>query len=580
MGSEQSVAQGDEAWLTATQAKPRVRSQKKFHIYTDTNGTKTFRKLRQEKFEGDERIEKSFVWERKTPEGWLRGLDGLKPGLYRQDLLAQIPALYVHLTEGEKDADRLINLDFIATTPGTTIGAADLELLRGRHVYVHEDNDTQGRGKAEDAARALHGIAASVRVVRYPDAGDSGDVSDWLDEGHTSKDLLARCKKAPYWTPDSKGGDIAERQGADRKALSIIFGIPSGTEARECLVNNLLPAVGTALLVGQFGMGKTSAALDLAASVITGGAFADLKIGRPGGVLWIAAEGQHDLSPRLKALEIDKNLAVGRFARVESCPPLLSEDAREILLATAKEAARQFTGQHGIALRLVIIDTVAAAAGWRDENSAAECQQVMNLLAHLARELQCCVVGVDHLGKTPDVGTRGNSAKEAAADVVLGILGDRDAAGGVKNLQLTVRKTRSGPTGAKIPFALRPVPLQGEESACVIDWQQPKPNDAAKAGNWPNSLTVFRRALGNALVGHGKPMLPWHDGPEVMAVDIAHVRREFNALYATPGETEKQRSDARRQAFHRYIRTAQQKGLIGAVEQNGAQWLWLPKGAP
>ena len=256
------------------------------------------------------------------------------------------------------------------------------------------------RGRLRTPREALHGIAASVRVVRYPDCGDSGDVSDWLDQGHTLKDLRTRCKKAPHWNPDSKDGDIAERRGADRKALSIIFGIPSGTEARECLVNNLLPAVGMALLVGQFGMGKTSAALDLAASVITGGAFAGLKIERPGGVLWFAAEGQHDLSPRLKTLEIDRNLAVDRFARVESCPPLLSEDAREILLATAKEAARQFTGQHGIALRLIIIDTVAAAAGWRDENSAAECQQVMNLLADLARELQCCVVGVDHLGKS------------------------------------------------------------------------------------------------------------------------------------------------------------------------------------
>jgi hypothetical protein len=48
-------------------------------------------------------------------------------------------------------------------------------------------------------------------------------------------------------------------------------------------------------------------------------------------------------------------------------------------------------------------------------------------------------------------------------------------------------------------------------------------------------------------------------------------------LYASTSETKKQRDDARRQAFRRNTRDAQQKGLIGAVERDGVQWLWLPK---
>ena len=73
---------------------------------------------------------------------------------------------------------------------------------------------------------------------------------------------------------------------------------------------------------------------------------------------------------------------------------------------------------------------MAAAAGFDDENSAAETQKAMNTLAALARETKALVLLIDHYGKIVETGVRGSSAKSAAADAILACLGDRDQATG------------------------------------------------------------------------------------------------------------------------------------------------------
>lgn len=106
-------------------------------------------------------------------------------------------------------------------------------------------------------------------------------------------------------------------------------------------------------------------------------------------------------------------------------------------------------------LALIAIDTLSAAAGFDDENSAAETQRTMNLVAELARETQTLALLLDHYGKVGESGVRGASAKSAAADAILACLGDRDpVTGATSNRRLAVAKLRAGPTGRVIPFDL------------------------------------------------------------------------------------------------------------------------------
>jgi hypothetical protein len=54
---------------------------------------------------------------------------------------------------------------------------------------VLPDNDEPGRDHAVDVARKLHGVAASVKIVEFPNLPEKGDVSDWIAAGGTVAEL-------------------------------------------------------------------------------------------------------------------------------------------------------------------------------------------------------------------------------------------------------------------------------------------------------------------------------------------------------------------------------------------------------
>jgi len=78
---------------------------------------------------------------------------------------------------------------------------------------------------------------------------------------------------------------------------------------RRWLVYQMLPEKGVALLSGQSRAGKTFCALDLALSVAQGAPFAGWTTDRPGGVLYLAAEGAAEIPTRWKAAKDRRGLA-------------------------------------------------------------------------------------------------------------------------------------------------------------------------------------------------------------------------------------------------------------------------------
>ena len=73
---------------------------------------------------------------------------------------------------------------------------------------------------------------------------------------------------------------------------------------------------------------------------------------------------------------------------------------------------------------MIVIDTMITAAGFSsgEDNDAAAAQKVMNSLRITSQRTGALVVGIDHFGKVVETGTRGSSAKEGAADVVIALL--------------------------------------------------------------------------------------------------------------------------------------------------------------
>lgn len=124
--------------------------------------------------------------------GWRRGVKGIRLPIYRlPDVLAR-PQDMVVIVEGERDADRLANDGLLASTAPFGAGKwrpHHSNYLRGRDVLIIPDNDEAGRKHATMVSSSLRGVARSVRVLELPGLARGGDVSDWLEDGHTIDEL-------------------------------------------------------------------------------------------------------------------------------------------------------------------------------------------------------------------------------------------------------------------------------------------------------------------------------------------------------------------------------------------------------
>lgn len=378
----------------------------------------------------------------------------------------------------------------------------------------------------------------------------------------------------------------SEHEKAGQKQLQLWWhGDKNPDLDRAWLVEGLLPETGIGLISGQWGVYKTFVALDLSLSLMAGPTFAGRRVNRLCGVLFVAVEGAFEIPLRLQcALEAkfpDVDVAARLpFAMACECPRLLDRSALETLENTARAAARRMQADHDVELGAIIIDTMSTAALFKDEDDNAEGAHVMYVLNQLARKLGCIVIAVDHFGKMVETGTRGASAKEASADVVLAVLAEKELSGKVINPRMAIRKVRGAPTGNEVPFTTRVVDARAEDgqTTLVIEWQAEQGSTAPPKEIWPPALRVFRDALIAALDG-GTLRQVFGDGPTVRAVDREAVRAEFVRRFPAEGDTEERRQANRRQAFKRGLDYARAKSLVGIEVEGKTTCIWLTKAA-
>jgi 5S rRNA maturation endonuclease (ribonuclease M5) len=108
--------------------------------------------------------------------GWIYNTKNVRRVLY--NLPAVIESQIVAVTEGEKDADSLIEIDIVATT---NCGGAGKwrddysKVLRGKDVIVFGDDDEPGRNHVKQVVESLTGKARSVKIVTLRGFHDISD---------------------------------------------------------------------------------------------------------------------------------------------------------------------------------------------------------------------------------------------------------------------------------------------------------------------------------------------------------------------------------------------------------------------
>lgn len=133
---------------------------------------------------------------------------GIEPPLYRLPAVTAAIASGepVYLVEGEKDSDRLASAGLCATTSFSGAAADGQKpkwkdsytaVLAGADVVLLPDNDEPGKAHMRHVAAALAGKAKKIRVLELPGLPEKGDVSDWLDAGHSVDELKALAVVAP-----------------------------------------------------------------------------------------------------------------------------------------------------------------------------------------------------------------------------------------------------------------------------------------------------------------------------------------------------------------------------------------------
>jgi len=112
----------------------------------------------------------------------------------------------VIITEGEKDVDNLRNKGLTATTAGSVSDWKShyADYFIGADVVLLPDNDDPGRKLMKEIDRDLAPVAYRRRTVMTSEE-EKGDVTDWLEEGHSRDDLLRLIDevepKYPPWLP-------------------------------------------------------------------------------------------------------------------------------------------------------------------------------------------------------------------------------------------------------------------------------------------------------------------------------------------------------------------------------------------
>ncbi len=381
--------------------------------YQDETGHELYRKIRIEPgFDGKD---KSFYSEHTDKNGQIcRSLHGCKKVLYRfPEVLKGISnGAPIFLVEGEKDADKLSNYSLIATTAPESLKWPDefTQVLNGADVIILYDMDATGFKRKDLLCKNLHKKVKRLRVVDLPGLeyreSHGQDISDWLALGHTTAELLEIADNTIEYTPLPEKGKI--------RAVSLGEFLEMKIPEREMLLSPFLPSQGLAMIYAKRGVGKTHAALGIAAAVAKGGRFWKWEAPKARKVLFIDGEMPAiAMRERLRCIVATDEFDSFAKANLRLISPDLQDGPMpDLSTKTGRESIESFVANSD----LIIIDNISSLFRSGIENEADSWQPAQDWALDLRRRGKS-ILFIHHAGKGGQ--QRGSSKKEDILDAVI-----------------------------------------------------------------------------------------------------------------------------------------------------------------
>lgn len=367
--------------------------------YTDEGGKLLYQVVRFEP--------KTFRQRRPDGAGaWIWNLHGVRRVPYR--LPEVMAAKSVLIPEGEKDCQTAGALGVVATCNSNGAGkwpAQFAPYFAGKRVAIIADADPPGLAHARDVARALVGVAESVRLIEALPGGGK-DLTDFVERGGTRERLLEIVKGTPELTPAEllNWKPRVEENSSPWARAETMRVFLAGTEDSVTFLDpdkRILARESITEIFSPRGLGKTLFSLWLA-----------IQCARKGlRVLLIDRDNPRSVvKKRLRSFGADPEMSTLKAITREKCPPLTDSAA----WATFPYADYD----------VVILDSLdSAAEGVGEQDSAKPSRAFAPLLDIARRENGPAVLVLGNCVKTA-AHSRGSGIIEDRSDIVFEV---RDA---------------------------------------------------------------------------------------------------------------------------------------------------------
>ncbi|HEG43648.1 MAG TPA: hypothetical protein ENH94_06330 [Phycisphaerales bacterium] len=308
---------------------------------------------------------------------------------------------YLFGVEGEKDKDALAALGLIAFCSPFGAGKWKPEYakdFKGRRVVLLGDNDEQGDKHVADMRASLLGIAKEVRIPRLDGLAKSGDVTDWLQSGHTVKELLELVDRTKpecnIVLPPALTTEDEPESWLEVVTLSEVE-----PEDVEWLCPEVIPLGMITSMVSLEGVGKTHVSCDVIARATAGIPWPNTPdIRNPRGDVILYNREEHlakTIVPRLAAMGAD-------LSRIHLVQTVKSTDAEDSMFELEYNMPELdlLMGRFP-KTKLVCFDPITQyVAG--NENSNHDIQRALDKLNAFAERYNVAVLILSHFNKKED----------------------------------------------------------------------------------------------------------------------------------------------------------------------------------
>jgi hypothetical protein len=318
----------------------------------------------------------------------------------------------VFVVEGEKCADELNRLGYIATTSSGGAGAAkqtDWTPLAGKDIVILPDNDEPGERYANDVAMILNGLSPTptVKIVRLPGLPQGGDIVDWIDakgDAAFPESVVVELENLIDATPAGEGK--SDRSRDQRWGVKDFVDEHPGIE--RPIIHGLLRAGETLNLIGSTKSRKSWLATDLAFAVASGRPWLGFETERGNVLLFDNELLRKNLAYRLRTVAEHRGDSLDACNERFHVVPLRGRN-RDI--HGIGEILDQFKPGD---LSLVIVDAFYRTLPIGvDENSNSDMTGIYNAIDEFASKLGSAFVLVHH-------STKGSQSQKAVTDVGAG----------------------------------------------------------------------------------------------------------------------------------------------------------------